>query len=164
MKGVAMKMSEGVEWSLHCCLTLAWIGDEAPVPTTTLAAAFDLPPHYLNKFLQALARAGIVTSSAGAKGGFRLAKRPVEITLLEVVIAIEGPEGSFRCTEIRRRGAGAAAKAQEFAAPCGIAAAMARADAAWRRELASQTIADLIRLAPPVGAVRTRCWFAARGR
>ncbi|WP_124077769.1 RrF2 family transcriptional regulator [Pigmentiphaga humi] len=159
-----MKMSEGVEWALHCCLTLAWLGDDAPVPTTTLAAAFDLPQHYLNKFLQALARAGIVISSAGAKGGFRLAKRPDKITLLEVVTAIEGPEGSFRCTEIRRRGAGATAKAQEFIAPCGIAVAMARADAAWRRELASQTIADLAKVAPPTGEERMRCWFATRVR
>lgn len=159
-----MKMSEGVEWALHCCLTLAWLGDEAPVSTTSLAAAFDLPPHYLNKFLQALARAGIVTSRAGAKGGFCLAKRPNKITLLDVVTAIEGPEGSFRCTEIRRRGAGASAKAQEFRGPCGIAVAMGRADAAWRRELAAQTIADLVRVAPLAGEKRMQCWFAARGR
>lgn len=159
-----MKMSEGVEWALHCCLSLAWLGGEAHVSTTTLAAAFDLPPHYLNKFLQALARAEIVTSSAGSKGGFRLAKRPDKITLLDVVTAIEGPEGSFRCTEIRRRGAGVTARAQEFIAPCGIAVAMARADAAWRRELAAQTIADLVKVAPPAGAERMRCWFVARGR
>lgn len=65
----SMKMSEGVEWALHCCLTLAWVGNDGPVPTSRLAAAFELPSHYLNKFLQSLVRAGIFTSSAGAKGG-----------------------------------------------------------------------------------------------
>lgn len=159
-----MKMSEGVEWALHCCLTLAWLGNETTVPTATLAAAFDVPPHYLNKFLQALVRAGILVSTAGVKGGFRLAKRPDKITLLDVVMAIEGPEGSFRCTEIRRRGAGVTAKPTEFALPCGIAVAMGRADAAWRRELAAQTIADLVKSAPATGAERMRCWYAPRAR
>ena len=37
-----MKMSEGVEWALHCCLTLAWLGDEEAVPTARLAKGFEL--------------------------------------------------------------------------------------------------------------------------
>src|SRR3954465_14811033 len=116
-----MKMSEGVEWALHCCLTLAWLGAEGPVPTSTLAAAFDVPPHYLNKFLQALVRAGVLTSTAGAKGGFRLARSPQETSLLDVVTAIEGEDRAFRCTEIRQRGAGCNGDKREFARPCGIA-------------------------------------------
>lgn len=159
-----MKMSEGVEWALHCCLTLVWLGDETAVPTSTLAAAFDIPSHYLNKFLQALVRADILVSTAGAKGGFRLARQPEKITLLDVVTAIEGSDGAFRCAEIRRRGAGAAAKPGEFALPCGIAIAMGRAEAAWRRELAAQTILDLVKAAPPAGAERMRCWYAPRAR
>jgi Rrf2 family protein len=159
-----MRMSEGVEWALHCCLTLAWFGDKTAVPTATLASAFDVPPHYLNKFLQALVRAKILVSTAGVKGGFRLAKRPEKITLLDVVTAIEGPEGHFRCTEIRQRGPGATAKPKEFALPCGIAVAMGRAEAAWRRELAGQTIADLAKAAPATGVERMRCWYAPRAR
>jgi Rrf2 family protein len=159
-----MKMSQGVEWALHCCLTLAWLSDDTAVPTATLAEAFEIPSHYLNKFLQALVRAEILVSTAGVKGGFRLAKPPQKITLLDVVNAIEGPESAFRCTEIRQRGAGAPAKRQEFALPCGIAIAMGRAEAAWRRELAAQTIADLERSAPATGADRMRCWYAPRAR
>lgn len=159
-----MKMSEGVEWALHCCLTLAWFGDETAVPTATLAAAFEIPSHYLNKFLQALVRADILVSSAGPKGGFRLARRPEKITLLDVVTAVEGAESTFRCTEIRRRGAGSRANPSEFIHPCGIAIAMGRADAAWRRELSAQTIADLVKTAPAEGADRMRCWYAPRAR
>ena len=159
-----MKMSEGVEWALHCCLTLAWLASEGPVPTATLAAAFDVPPHYLNKFLQALVRAGVLTSTAGAKGGFRLARSPKDVSLLDVVIAIEGDDRAFRCTEIRQRGAGCDAHKREFARPCGIAAAMHRAEEAWRNELARQTLADLVQSAPATGEHRMHRWYAGRAR
>ncbi|WP_280206483.1 Rrf2 family transcriptional regulator, partial [Nocardia cyriacigeorgica] len=45
----------------------------------------------------------------GARGGFELARRPERITLMDVVSAIEGPDEAFRCTEIRRDGAGSTA-------------------------------------------------------
>ncbi|MDM0074825.1 Rrf2 family transcriptional regulator [Variovorax sp. J2P1-59] len=159
-----MKMSEGVEWALHCCLTLAWLANEGPVPTSTLAAAFEVPPHYLNKFLQALVRAGVLTSAAGAKGGFRLARNSREISLLDIVIAVEGDDRAFRCTEIRQRGAGCDAHKREFARPCGIAAAMHKAEEAWRNELARQTLADLVQSAPATGEHRMQRWYAGRGR
>ncbi|MFC6932408.1 hypothetical protein ACFQHO_20080 [Actinomadura yumaensis] len=37
-------MSEGVEWAVHCCLLLDWMGEDRPVSTTRLAAGFELPP------------------------------------------------------------------------------------------------------------------------
>mgnify|MGYP003583126132 CR=1 FL=1 len=159
-----MKMSQGVEWALHSCLTLAWLANEGPVPTSTLAAAFDVPPHYLNKFLQALVRAGVLTSGAGAKGGFRLARSPGDISLLDIVIAIEGDDWAFRCTEIRQKGAGCDAHKREFTQPCGIAAAMRRAEEAWRSELAKQTLADLVSTAPASGEHRIHRWYAGRAR
>jgi len=155
-----MKMSEGVEWGLHCCVALGWIGQDQVVSTARLAARFGLPAAYLNKSLQALARAGILVSSAGPKGGFRLARPPGEITLLDVVDAIEGKEAPFRCTEIRRQGE-AAASAVECRRPCAIASAMRSAEAAWRHELARQTIAMIMDQAPPSAAERTVRWHAA---
>lgn len=152
-------MSEGVEWGLHCCVTLAWLGDERPVSTARLAAHFDLPSAYLNKRLQALVRAGILTSTPGARGGFRLARPADKITLMDVVTAIEGAEEAFRCTEIRRQGAGVEAPASEFRRPCGVAAAMRKAEFAWRRELARQTVAGIVARSPAVAAERTRRWF-----
>ncbi|MFI6284913.1 RrF2 family transcriptional regulator [Streptomyces sp. NPDC051018] len=156
-----MRMSEGVEWGLHCCLTLAWIGDDRPVPTARLAALFDLPQAYLNKRLQALVRAGILSSVPGARGGFLLARPPGKITFLDVVTAIEGPDDPFRCTEIRQRGAaGAEAPARDFRLPCGIATAMRRAELAWRRELAAQTIAHMVEATPETVAARVRRHYA----
>lgn len=153
-------MSEGVEWGLHCCVTLAWLDGEGPVSTARLAASFELPAAYLNKRLQALVRAGILTSTPGARGGFQLARAPERITLMDVVAAIEGTEDAFRCHEIRRRGAGAEASDREFGRPCGISTAMRKAELAWRRELAAQTIADVVAGTPASAGERTRRWFA----
>lgn len=154
-----MLMSEGVEWGLHCCMVLAWLEDRAPIATGKLAEMFELPPEYLKKRLQPLVREGILESTPGIRGGYRLARAPERITLMDVVGAVEGRTEAFRCTEIRRQGAGITAGKSEFAKPCGIATAMRRAELAWRRELADQTIADLIADAPANASVRARLFY-----
>ncbi|QIS12719.1 Rrf2 family transcriptional regulator [Nocardia arthritidis] len=157
-----MLMSEGVEWGLHCCMVLAWLGDRAPIATARLAEIFELPPEYLKKRLQPLVREGILESTPGVRGGYRLAKAPERISLMDIVAAVEGRTGAFRCTEIRRRGAGETAAESEFAKPCGISTAMRRAELAWRRELASQTVADLLAGAPANASARARRFYEQR--
>ncbi|WP_246006771.1 RrF2 family transcriptional regulator [Actinomadura pelletieri] len=137
-------MSEGVEWALHSCLNLAWVGPGEAMTAAKLAGYFQLPTAYLNKQLQALARAGILTSTSGPKGGFRLARPPEDITVLDVVTAIEGAEPAFRCEEILRRVPGDH-EGVDYRKACAISQSMRRAEMAWRRELAGQTIADLQR-------------------
>ncbi|MCR3753961.1 Rrf2 family transcriptional regulator [Lentzea californiensis] len=51
-------MNQGVEWTVHVLLSLAWVDDGRPVSTAALAASYDLPQAHLHKQLQALARAG----------------------------------------------------------------------------------------------------------
>lgn len=155
-------MSQGVEWSLHACLNLAW-AHGAAVTATRLAALNDLSPTSLNKQLQLLAKAGIVRSTSGPAGGFVLARDPSAITVLDVVEAIEGSAGAFRCAEIRQRGP-LPASGRTLRNPCAIAATMARAEDAWRDVLASTTIADLS--ATVEGQVRgvpvaVRSWLTA---
>ncbi|MFF8275399.1 RrF2 family transcriptional regulator [Streptomyces lateritius] len=155
-------MSEGVEWALHSCLNLAWIGPERAVTAARLAAYHELPAAYLNKQLQALSRAGVVGSVSGPKGGFRLARPLDRITLMDVVAAIEGPEEAFRCSEIRQQGPGAEPAGTPTAA-CAIAEAMAKAELAWRRELAARTLDDIRLQAErqaPTAPDRLRRWFA----
>ena len=134
-----MRMSEGVESAVHVLLVMAWLDDGEPVSTARLAASYQLSPAYLNKQLQALARAGILTSVPGARGGFLLARPPAEISLMDVVAAIEGSVEAFRCAEIRQRVPGA----PEYAVPCAVATSMRRAELAWRQALAAQSIADV---------------------
>jgi Rrf2 family protein len=137
-----MRMSEGVEWALHSCLNLTWLPAGQTVAAARLAAFYSLPAAYLNKQLQALARAGIVASTPGPRGGFRLARDPEQITVLDVVVAIEGPDGAFRCEELLRQGPGVHHNV-DYRQTCQISQTMRRADLAWRRELAAQTLADL---------------------
>jgi len=136
-----MKMNEGVEWVMHSCVNLSWIPGEA-VTAKRLAAFYNLPTAYLNKQLQALTRAGILTSVSGPKGGFQLARDPRDISLLDIVVAIDGPDEAFRCTEILKEGPGADAKA-DYTKVCVISQAMRGAELTYRRELAGRSIADL---------------------
>jgi len=138
-----VKLSDGVEWALHCCTVLALVPSESALPAAKLAEFHGVPAAYLAKHLQALARAGIVESLPGAKGGYRLSRPARDITLLDVVLAVEGTTPAFRCTEIRQRGP-ASLPAREYRLPCTITRAMQRAEQAWRESLRSETVADLL--------------------
>lgn len=155
-----MKMSEGVEWAIHSCLNLAWANREA-IPASRLAAYHELPPAYLNKQLQALCRAGILTSTTGPRGGFRLARPLHDISFMDVVTAIEGGDDAFACTEIRQRGPNGG-PAENFPHTCAVSRMMRAAELTWRRELAQHTLADAKHQAEhdaPGLAERVRDWF-----
>jgi Rrf2 family protein len=137
-----MRLSDGVEWGVHVCVLLAGLPEDAALPAAKLAEYHGVPAPYLAKHLQALAGAGVLATVKGARGGYRLARPPSEITVLDVVEAIDGDESAFRCSEIRRRGP-MAMPAREYTKACGIHRAFMRADEAWRAELAAATIADL---------------------
>jgi len=104
-----------------------------------------------------------VRSDLGPRGGYRLARPAMEITLLDVVLAIEGPDPAFRCSEIRQRGPAASSNPRHYLKPCIVSAAMAKAERAWRRELAAQTLADLAERAdhriPAESKRRTARWL-----
>lgn len=157
-----MQLGQGVEWVLHCCVVLGALPAGAALPAPRLAEYHGVPPAYLAKHLQSLSQAGIVDSVAGRRGGYRLARPPHEISLLDVVDAVEGATSAFRCSEIRRRGP-TAVPARYYRRPCGIAVAMERADAAWRAELQRQTVADLMttvnETVSPVILRKARAWF-----
>ncbi|MEU3188619.1 Rrf2 family transcriptional regulator [Streptomyces sp. NPDC006923] len=136
-----MRMSKGVEWAIHTLLNLDMIGG-GPVGSGQLAEAHGLPAPYLNKQLQQLARADLLASTPGPRGGFRLTRPLEDITLLDVVQAIEGDTQLFHCAEIRCCG-----KIGELSPPptgaCAVKVAMHRADEAWRQALAAQSLADI---------------------
>lgn len=138
-----MRISEGVEWSVHCCTVLAVLPPDTTLPAARLAEYHDVPAAYLAKHLQALSAAGIIEATRGPRGGYRLARSPAEITVLDVVQAIEGDEPAFRCTEIRQQGP-AGGPPEWYPKPCGIARAMWDAEQAWRQVLAERTVADLV--------------------
>jgi Rrf2 family protein len=138
-----MQLGEGVEWSVHACTILALIPPDAALPAARLAEYHGVPAAYMAKHLQSLAQAGVLESVPGRNGGYRLAKPADQISLLDVVLAVEGDKAAFRCSEIRRRGPAAVA-AREYRSPCHIHVVMDRAEAAYRAELAATSINDLL--------------------
>ena len=72
-----MRMSDAVEWSIHCCTVLAALPEDQALPAARLAEFHDVPPAYLAKALQAMTAAGIVESRPGPRGGYRLARPAV---------------------------------------------------------------------------------------
>lgn len=156
-----MKMSGGVEWAIHCCVVLSQA--EEPVPAQRLAEFHGISRTYLAKHLQHLSRAGLVSSTEGRVGGYVLTRPAEEITVLDVVLAVEGREPAFRCTEIRQNGP-LPASPQACKQACGVARAMHAAEQAWRDSLKGVTIADLagtvVQDAGPDTFVRVREWLA----
>ncbi|GHO71735.1 transcriptional regulator [Ktedonobacter sp. SOSP1-52] len=138
-----MKLSEGVEWGIHCASMLADLPEGAVLPTKVLAEYHGVSETYLAKHLQALKNGGIIGSVPGPKGGVYLLKKPEELTLLDIVDAIEGKEPIFRCTEIRQRSPIPCSRG-EFDIPCDIHVAMLKANKAWRDALQEQTLASVI--------------------
>jgi Rrf2 family protein len=162
-----MRLSEGVEWTVHCCTLLAALPPGTCLTGARLAEFHGVPGPYLGKHLQSLTRAGVLESVPGPKGGYRLARPATDITVLDVVEAIDGSEPAFTCTEIRRRGPAGGLPAREYPKPCGIHVLMDRAHEAWRRELAAVTVADIAisvaqSLRPKV-AVKAAAWFQEVG-
>jgi len=136
-----VKLSDGVEQAIHSVAMLATLEAGVVLPAAALAEFHGVSPSYLLKHLQALSVAGLVKTTPGPNGGYRLAKSPDDITLLDIVLAVEGAQPAFRCAEIRQRGPNPLPG--KPTAPCEINAAMLRAERAYRAELARVTIADI---------------------
>jgi Rrf2 family protein len=96
-----VKLPTSTEWVLHCATTLAQLDAGASASTAQLAEYYDLPPAYLAKQLKALVRAGLLIATTGPRGGFRLARPASEITLLQIVEAVDGCSAMIRCCRPR---------------------------------------------------------------
>lgn len=154
-----MKLPESTEWVLHAAGSLAQLGPGGTASAAQLAEHFDVPPAYLAKQLQALVRSGVLTATTGPRGGFRLARPPGQITLLQIVEAVDGTSRFYQCNEIRQRGRGAAPP-EQCRRICGIARHMHAAEAAWRASLADVTLADIVAGLPRGVPQRTRALLA----
>ena len=158
-----MKLPESTEWALHAVASLAQLEPGSTASAAQLAEYFDLPPAYLAKQLQSLVRAGVLAANTGPRGGFRLARPADQVTMLDIVEAIDGSSAPYVCRELRQQGTGAAAP-EECRETCFLAARMADAHEAWRGSLRAVTIADVHATLPPAVGDRTRVLLERPGR
>jgi Rrf2 family cysteine metabolism transcriptional repressor len=82
--------------SPYAVLALAELGRSAgsgPVPIGELARKRDVPVQFLEQLFAALRRAGVISSQRGVKGGYRFAREPASVTVLEIVELLDGPLG-----------------------------------------------------------------------
>ena len=154
-----MKLPESTEWVLHATASLAQLDPGSAASAAQLAEHYGLPAAYLAKQLQALVRAGVLAAITGPRGGFRLARPADQISMLQVVEAVDGGSSFYTCNEIRQKGR-AAAPPQQCREACGLAARMAEAEAAWRQSLRAVTIADIVASLPQGVPERTRALLA----
>ena len=90
-------LSQTAEYALRAVLAVAAGGGDQPIGAARLAAKLGIPQNYLSKTLHQLARAGVLESTRGKAGGFRLARSPAKISLLEVVSPFDDVTGRKTC-------------------------------------------------------------------
>ena len=90
-----MRMTAKVDYALRACAELA-AAPPGPVKGDQVAAAQDIPGKFLARILADLRRAGIVRSQRGSDGGYWLARQAGEISLADIIRAIEGPLAEIR--------------------------------------------------------------------
>ena len=91
-----MRVSAKADYALRAVIELAVIGGESPVKGERIAQAQEIPLKFLENILGDLRHAGIVRSQRGVEGGYWLARPAEEITVAEVVRAVEGPIANVR--------------------------------------------------------------------
>ncbi len=92
-----MMFSTKAEYGIRVMVELARRAGEEPIPLAEIAAHDGLPLAYLEHLVARLRKAGLVDSRRGSHGGYLLARRPSEITMAEVVEALEGSIAPIEC-------------------------------------------------------------------
>jgi Rrf2 family protein len=86
-----MQITRQADYAVRAVLHLARLGNNERAATSTVAKEQNIPPSFLAKIISQLSIAGLLHTSRGARGGVTLARDPKDISLLEVVEAIDGP-------------------------------------------------------------------------
>jgi Rrf2 family protein len=132
-----MRLTRAGEYAVRCILYLASQGRGVLVSRRVVAEYFDIPDKFLAKIAQQLLKAGIITITQGARGGYLLNRDPAALTMLEVVEAMIGKIALNDCI--------ANAKTCKSSRNCAINRVWARASIQLRETLAGVSFADLLR-------------------
>lgn len=86
-----MQITRQADYAVRAVMYLAKLEPDQRAATSKVAQAQRIPPSFLAKIISQLSIAGLLQTSRGARGGVNLARGPKEVTLLEVIEAIDGP-------------------------------------------------------------------------
>lgn len=126
-----MRYSNATNYALHTMVYLMLQPRDTSVGVQELAEKQHLSPTYLSKILTKLAKAGLIESSPGAKGGYKVSKRKHGISFLDVIHATEGDTSLFDCS-IHHEG-------------CLIENVMRQAEENMKAELKSKLLIDIVK-------------------
>lgn len=136
-----MKVSTRGDYACRALLSLAMHGDANPTSVRDIADRTGLPQPYLEQILLALKGAGLVRSKRGVGGGYVLARAAPEITLAQIVSAVDGPIAVGDFGEPHQNGA------CDHEGQCVLLAVWADVGEHMRRLLEGRTLADVAEIA-----------------
>ncbi len=139
-----MLFSTKAEYGVRLLVELGRRDGAAPVALASVAEAETLPLSYLEHLVAKLRDAGLVASTRGAHGGYRLARPASEITMLEVVEALEGPVAPMECFHTDREGRVLCSHEDDADRACATKMLWTRVHGGVTRALAGTTLDELV--------------------
>lgn len=134
-----MHMKPGVEQSVYAILLLNMLPERAVLPGEAISQQLGTSPTYFQKLLRKLVSAGLITSVPGVKGGFKLNKKPEDINVFDIYVAIEGKQALYSSSGVL----GDLLELEEPERCCLLTDLMLEAESAWRSRMEQETIAVL---------------------
>ncbi len=133
---MTMEITKAADYGLRAMYRLGRTPRESSALIGDIASEMNIPAQFLHKVMPRLVKAGLVRSRRGARGGYKLAKDPGEISLLDIVQAIDGPIFINRCLFDKDD--------CSMDAACSIRPVFAQAQEALRGVLRNHKLADVI--------------------
>lgn len=131
-------MKTGVEQSVYAILILNMLPDKAVLPGEAISQQLGASPSYFQKLLRKLVSSDLITSVPGVKGGFKLRRKPEDIRVYDIYLAIEGQQSLYSSSgvlhdmfELEEDGC------------CLLTDLMEEAESSWKSVLKRETIASL---------------------
>ena len=132
-----IRLTKAGEYGLRAVRYLVENGDDTRVSIGDISNNKNIPEPFLRKLFKPLVQQGIINSTRGVAGGVKLARKPEEITILEVVEALEGPLSLNECLM--------ADAVCEFMTECGMHDVWEEAQAAMAKVLKSRNLTHLVK-------------------
>jgi len=134
-----MQMKTGVEQSVYAILMLNMLPDRAVLPGEAISQQLGTSPTYFQKLLRKLVSADLITSVSGVKGGFKLKKKPEEIRIYDIYLAVEGQQSLYSASGILDD----MLDLEKEDTGCLLTDLMEEAESVWKSVLKRETIASL---------------------